>query len=67
MGSYDLTDNRVSDWGDEHILKIENCDGLHNVNTLNANNLCPEKWKKKKDALNKLPSNLPKDKVTQAG
>ena len=23
--------------------------------------------KKKKDALNKLPSNLPKDKVTQAG
>lgn len=48
MGSYDLTDNRVSDWGDEHILKIENYDGLHNVNTLNANNLCPEKWKKKK-------------------
>ena len=43
MESYDLTDNRVSDWGDEHILKIENCDGLHNVNILNANNLCPEK------------------------
>ena len=49
MESYDLTDNRVSDWGDEHILKIENCDGLHNVNTLNANNLCPEKWKKNKE------------------
>lgn len=48
MGSYDLTDKRVSDWSDEHILKIENGDGLHNVNTLSANNLCPEKWKKKK-------------------
>ena len=43
MGSYDLTDKRVSHWGDEHILKIENGDGLHNVNTLSANNLCPEK------------------------
>ena len=48
MGSYDLTDKRVSAWGDEQILKIENSDGLHNLNTLNANKLCPEKWKKKK-------------------
>lgn len=46
-GSYDLTDKRVSDWGDEHILKIENGDGLHCVNALNANNLFPEKWEKK--------------------
>ena len=28
---------------------------------------CVLKNGKKKDALNKLPSNLPKDKVTQAG